>query len=62
MIIQDVCLSINKLCNDALDYRILIVYYIIFKLCSMKYDLDKLLNLTMDTLTSIFVCKAFQIR
>ena len=27
----------------------------------MKYNLDILLNLTMDTLTSIFVCTAFQI-
>ena len=28
----------------------------------LKYNLDVLLNLTMDKLTSIFVCKAFQIR
>ena len=26
MILQDVCLSINKLSNDALDYPILILY------------------------------------
>ena len=62
MSIQDVCLSINKLSNDALDYPMSYFVYIIFKLWSMKYNLDKHLNLAMDTLTSIFVCKAFQIR
>ena len=53
MIIQNVCLSINKLC--VMIHYILYSYfvYIIFKLCSMKYNLDILLNLTMDTLTSI---------
>ena len=56
MIIQNVCLSTNKLCNDVLYF-----VYIIFKLCFMIYNLDILLNLTMDILTSIFVCKAFQI-
>ena len=55
MIIQNVCLTINKLCNDALHFRKSYFVYIIFKLCSMKYNLDVLLNLTMDTLTSIFV-------
>ena len=54
MIIQNVCLSINKLCNDSLHFVFLFVY-IIFKLCSMKYNLDLLLNLTMDTLTSFFL-------
>ena len=54
----------NKLCNNALHFlRNLIFYnYIIYKLCSIKYNLDVLLNLTMATLTSIFVCKAYQIR
>ena len=36
--------------------------YIISRLCSRKYNLDVFLNLFIDTLTSIFFCKAFQIR
>ena len=36
--------------------------YIISRLCSRKYNLDVFLNIVVDTLTSIFFCKAFQIR
>ena len=57
MIIQNVWLSINKLCNDALHFLFLfcIYYFLMLILCSMKHNLDILLNLTMDTLTSIFL-------
>ena len=54
MIIQNVCLSIK---NCVMMHYILYSYFvfIIFKLYSMKYNLDIFLNLTMDTLTSIFL-------
>ena len=56
MSIQDVCLSINKLSNDALDYPILILY-ILFSSCGPRVVLfTRLLDIVEYLLprTSIF--------
>ena len=59
MSIQDVCLSINKLSNDAL---IILFLFCIYYFQVVVHEIQFHLNLAMDTLTSIFACKEFQIR
>ena len=51
--------EILQKCNTlVLSYFV----YIISRSCSRKQNLDVLLNLVIDILTSFFLCKAFQIR
>ena len=57
------CLLIYKeLVQKCNTFVLSYVVYIISMLCSRKYNLDVFLNFVVDTLTSIFVCEAFQIR
>ena len=61
MIIQNVCLSINKLCNDALHFVFLFcIYY--FQVVFHEIQFRHTFELNYGYITSIFVCKAFQIR
>ena len=62
MIIENVCLSLNKLCNDALHFVFLFcIYYFQFVFHEIQFRHTFELNYGQINI-NCFVCKTFQIR